>query len=622
MSEQSTGVFRASISEDEKYLYHLKYTDGYSEESVTVRFQNLNEAMNKVKEMENDNSYKDINVVRSYDNHLIWSENDSPNMKFYGSFDRDHWQALTHIDRKTSENSSVYFDIDGTLGYWYQDTRGMVYPDQVLDPKSHYFRNIASHPFMIDLAKSLFEQGIDVCIVSAADNDTIRDKYEWIKEHCPFIDDDNIFFCPLGADKTHFIKGNADKSILIDDYKGNLDKWSGISVKAINSINSVDDRYICVEGYKAEQDLSKYEIIMNKAVYDIKTALGMEGRTRVEPQLNKYEQIINDKTQTSFAIYQVKDNLPEDNDISYMSLAYIQQQGMKISKDLYDCVYASATSSSSVHKDDFLDKIYYDFNARTSRDIQENFKGRSVSMSDVIVINDHGDVSAYYVDSIGFKKLDNFLVNIKDFEAVKNLTNQEKIEAAKQGLYLDALVKDPNPEVKIEVARQGRPQDLQELSKDKSISVKVEVIKQGYQSEELINDDSWIVKCMIAKQGRPSDLEILKNDEDARVRAAVVNQGYAIDTLMTDDDPTVLVAVAEHGDSKHLDYLLKKNPIAKKSVEVKCAIADRGYGLDVLSNDDNIAVKIRVNLYKVSHKDDASNQKNQKKSKSDIENNK
>ena len=43
-----------------------------------------------------------------------------------------------------------------------------------------------------------------------------------------------------GFYRIDFVKGNAEYSILIDDYKENLKQWKGIPVKAINTINSPD----------------------------------------------------------------------------------------------------------------------------------------------------------------------------------------------------------------------------------------------------------------------------------------------------------------------------------------------------------------------------------------------
>jgi 5'(3')-deoxyribonucleotidase len=113
--------------------------------------------------------------------------------------------------------------------------------EEIFDTANHYFEKVEPEQFVINLAYQLYLDGVDVCVISAADKDTIPDKYEWLKKNLPFIDDEHIFFAPLGADKTQFIKGNAEISALIDDYNPNLKAWEeagGHSIKCLNGINS------------------------------------------------------------------------------------------------------------------------------------------------------------------------------------------------------------------------------------------------------------------------------------------------------------------------------------------------------------------------------------------------
>ncbi len=156
---------------------------------------------------------------------------------FVNQMTGDEWKTLQAIERDVSETPSVYIDIDGTLAKWNPNAT----MEEIFDPQNHYFAKVEPEQFVIDLAYQLYLDGVDVCIISAADKDTIPDKYEWLKKNLPFIEDDNIFFAPLGADKTQFIKGNADISVLIDDYNPNLRAWKeagGHAIKMLNGINS------------------------------------------------------------------------------------------------------------------------------------------------------------------------------------------------------------------------------------------------------------------------------------------------------------------------------------------------------------------------------------------------
>lgn len=178
---------------------------------------------------------------------VIWSSHDSPVLRNrYLGLSNEQWTETedhSFMFEVQSDKPSVYFDIDGTLGKWYADGRGYSSLEEIIDPANHYFRDIEPHEFMIQLAEELQNRGRDVCIISAADRDTIRDKMEWVHENMPFIKDENVFFSPIGTDKTKFIKDNAEISVLIDDYNKNLDVWKGQAVKAINTVNSHQDKY-------------------------------------------------------------------------------------------------------------------------------------------------------------------------------------------------------------------------------------------------------------------------------------------------------------------------------------------------------------------------------------------
>lgn len=245
--------------------------------------------------LEKEDNPDSIEIIRSTDATLCWTNKDSPALRQYTELDAEQWLNLEKGMKEASDKPSIYFDIDGTLGYFYQDARGMVYPDEVLDPKTHYFRDIEPHPFIIDLARSLQEKGYDVCVISAADKDTIRDKYEWLKENCGFINDENICFCPLGADKTEFVKGNAEKSILVDDYPKNLSEWKGIPVKAVNSINSVDKSMLCIKGYEIESDISRageWNELIEEMVSNVIISLGDEITL---PHIDRHKFLMNEK---------------------------------------------------------------------------------------------------------------------------------------------------------------------------------------------------------------------------------------------------------------------------------------------------------------------------------------
>lgn len=65
-----------------------------------------------------------------------------------------------------------------------------------------------------------------------------------------------------------------------------------------------------------------------------------------------------------------------------------------------------------------LEDIYTRFNI----DHPEDFKGHSLSVSDVVVLHEKGSDTAYYVDSIGFKEVPDFLGGVRQPEAKRDVS--------------------------------------------------------------------------------------------------------------------------------------------------------------------------------------------------------
>lgn len=191
--------------------------------------------------------------------------------RYSSNYSNNEWKNLQSLTRTTSDKPSVYFDIDGTLGKW----NGKATMEEIFDLRNHYFAKVEPDEFAINLAMMLHEDGVDVCVISAAELDTIPDKYDWIKKHLPFIEEENIFFAPIGADKTQFIKGNADISVLIDDYNPNLYAWKeagGQSVKYLNGINSKNPDFGLVDFEalrKAQSAFQEWELVVDATDYQI-----------------------------------------------------------------------------------------------------------------------------------------------------------------------------------------------------------------------------------------------------------------------------------------------------------------------------------------------------------------
>ena len=132
----------------------------------------------------------------------------------------------------------------------------------------------------------------------------------------------------------------------------------------------------------------------------------LERFRKLEWEMQKYPQIQSLKeanlllgTRRTFGIYQIRDDLPGEN-YAFMNMSFIESHGMQIKKEDYKLVYVGELSGNMS-----LDDIFERFNI----DRPEDFRGHSLSVSDIVVLNDGEKVTAHFVDSISFEQLDSFL---------------------------------------------------------------------------------------------------------------------------------------------------------------------------------------------------------------------
>ena len=116
-----------------------------------------------------------------------------------------------------------------------------------------------------------------------------------------------------------------------------------------------------------------------------------------------YEKAFLDKPADSFAIYQLRDN-DDTAYLHYMNSEYLEKKGLSIQKENYAAVYAGDLDRRGDTQDK-LNELYETFNIRRP----EDFRGHSLSVSDIVALKQNGVVSCHYVDSWGFKELPGFL---------------------------------------------------------------------------------------------------------------------------------------------------------------------------------------------------------------------
>jgi len=129
-----------------------------------------------------------------------------------------------------------------------------------------------------------------------------------------------------------------------------------------------------------------------------------------------------------FEIYQLKKS-DENIYIRFEPLERLAELGQKPNFSNYDKIYEGDMSAVNAHGDtvgDKLEAVFVKFNL----DRPEDFKGHSLSVSDVVVMDD----KAYYVDTVGFQPLKEFKPATKNIsqEKAEDVPEQEKQKPSKK----------------------------------------------------------------------------------------------------------------------------------------------------------------------------------------------
>ena len=115
------------------------------------------------------------------------------------------------------------------------------------------------------------------------------------------------------------------------------------------------------------------------------------------------EKLFLENPQDAFLIYQIRRG-GELDAYRFMNYDYLQSKGVTPERGGYDAIYTGGFMDYGNARTN-LDMIYQRFNG----DHPADFKGHSLSVSDIVALKQNGVVSCHYVDSIGFRELPNFL---------------------------------------------------------------------------------------------------------------------------------------------------------------------------------------------------------------------
>ena len=193
-----------------------------------------------------------------------------------------------------------------------------------------------------------------------------------------------------------------------------------ISIESMNAYGYTDSNMLPLTKERAlelmERDVSVYMLHTDNTeamAFDAEEVRSFDGIFGVEASEWEtvkdrfappdYEKAFLDNTADSFAIYQLRDN---DNtaQLRFMNAEYLAQKGLSVEKENYAAVYAGNLDRRG-DTQDRLNELYETFNIRRP----EDFRGHSLSVSDIVALRQNGVVSCHYVDSRGFKALPDFL---------------------------------------------------------------------------------------------------------------------------------------------------------------------------------------------------------------------
>ncbi len=145
-----------------------------------------------------------------------------------------------------------------------------------------------------------------------------------------------------------------------------------------------------------------------------------------------------------YEIYQLKSS-EKTRDIRFQSYGDIAKAGKKPDFANYEKVYSGELAADKRDVGEKLESLFTKFNI----DRPEDFSGRSVSVSDVIAIDD----KAYYVDSAGFKPLTDFIpLEVKQSRFLSDLPKRlSDIAEGKVPPLQDNLLKVGNDALKLNI---------------------------------------------------------------------------------------------------------------------------------------------------------------------------
>ena len=235
-----------------------------------------------------------------------------------------------------------------------------------------------------------------------------------------------------------------------------------ISKEAMNSYGYLDDNMVPLTRDRAlelfDRDVPVYLLYTDNTeamafdADEIKNFDGMFGVAaedweRLQEPAVDYESRFRDSAKDGFMILQLKE-VPENAQILFENMDYLEKNNLSADYGNYHAVYSGDFDFTGKDRYDAMNDLYMQFNIQHPQD----FTGHSLSVSDIIVLRQQGQVSSHYVDSWGFKELPQFLPD-------NYLKNAEMAMEDDLGM-IDGIINNGPKEIK---AKEERPSVLEKL---------------------------------------------------------------------------------------------------------------------------------------------------------------
>ena len=324
--------------------------------------------------------------------------------------------------------------------------------------------------------------------------------------------------------------------------------------------DSVEDREQAVEALKEQIQAGDVQPIREWLQAAVEESEG-ESAEKAAELITRLDALVKEQkllsgSEKQFGIYQITAR-DQEHDYRFMNLDFVKRHGMEVNRADYELVYTAPLTEK-----DTLEAIYERFNIQRPTD----FTGHSLSVSDVVVLNDGKSIKACYVDSIGFAELPDFFKERNLDLQKENLLNEELQEIEifdKPGLFSNGRLRDEDvPEGLYRYDLRGSDYDPgQPITVEKTVVVNhaasvlmAEELDLGAEGRLELGEEGLnftgaelTVREFMEEQQQKNNA-LIHGDSDHITVEGHIGKWYAIDETEIGGEKFFLLEHEEHGD--------------------------------------------------------------------------